>query len=161
MDWGNLGGNIILIIAILAIVVLFSLIRRRSPERGRPQVVRDLLSEVRINEALVETFHQRPKPRRFETSIWQLNRKKLDFFEESLQADLNSAFTLAEDFNGQLKAAKKAKSADFKLNFDPEKMKESLARSKKGLEDWLLAHFGGKEPPPKYPSIMDSLFGGR
>jgi hypothetical protein len=161
MDLGNLGDNIIFIIAILAILVLFSLFRRRSPNRNRPEVVRGLLSEVRINEALIETFHQRPKPRRFETSTWQLNRKKLDFFEKSLQVDLTSAFTLAEDFNQQLKAAKKAKSADFTLNFDLEKMGEPLAKSKQGLEDWLLAHFGGKEPPPKYPTITDYLFGGR
>lgn len=158
---GNLGENLIFIIAILAILVLFSIMRRRTPNRDRPQVVRGLLSEVRINEALIETFHQRPKPRRFETATWQMNRKKLDFFEKSLQADLTTAFTMAEDFNRQLKMAKKAKSADFKLNFDPETMKEPLAKSKKGLEDWLLAHFGGKEPPPKYPSITDYLFGGR
>jgi hypothetical protein len=161
MDWGNLGGNIIFIIAVLAIVVLFSLFRRRSPERDRPEIVRRLLSEVRINEALIEIFHRQPKPRRFETATWQLNKKKLDFFEQSLQVDLTSAFTLAEDFNQQLKAAKKAKSTDFKLNFDFEKMREPLVKSKKGLEDWLVAHFGGKEPPPKYPGITDVLFGGR
>ncbi len=158
---GNLGENVIFIIAILAILVLFSLFRRRSPNRDRPEVVRGLLSEVRINEVLIETFHQRPKPKRFETSTWQLNKKKLDFLEKSLQVDLNNAFTLAEDFNRQLKAAKKAKSADFKFNLDHEKMKEPLAKSKKGLEDWLLAHFGGREPPPKYPTITDYLFGGR
>jgi hypothetical protein len=161
MDWGNLVGNIIFIIVILAIVVFFSVFRQRSPEKDRPEMVRRLLSEVRINEALIEIFQRRPKPRRFETTTWQLNKKKLDFFEQSLQVDLNSAFTLAEDFNQQLKAAKEAKSTDFKPNFDLEKMREALVKSKKGLEEWLLVHFGGEGPPPTYPGITDVLFGRR
>jgi hypothetical protein len=161
MDFGNLGENAIFIVIILGIFGIFILFRRRSPDRERPEMVRNLLTEVRINQALIETFYQRPKPRRFEMTTWLLNRKKMDFFEKSLQADLKSAFTLAEDFNRQLKAVKKAKSADSKLDFDLEKIKEPMANSKKGLEDWLLAHFGGKEPPPKYPTITDYLFGGR
>jgi hypothetical protein len=161
MDWGNLVGNIIFIVAILAIVVLFSLFRGRSSERDRPEMVRRLLSEVRINEALIELFPRQPKPRRFETTTWQLNKKKLDFFEKSLQADLASAFTLAEDFNQQLKVAKKAKSTHFKPNFDFEKMREVLVKSKKGLEEWLVVHVGGQEPPPSYPGITDVLFGRR
>jgi hypothetical protein len=75
-------------------------------------MVRTLLGETRVNLILVETFHQQPKPRRFETTHWQLNRKKMDFLGKTLQEDMASAFGRAVDHNARLRAAKRAKSTD-------------------------------------------------
>jgi hypothetical protein len=158
-----MSGESFVIIIILAVgLLLFTLLRRRSsPERNRPETVRSLLSEVRINEALAETFELRPKPQTFETTTWQLNKGKLTFFTKPLQDALSQAFTLAEQFNREIRAAKKDKSYDYKAHIQIDKMREPLAKSKEGLEEWLMVHVGGKEPPTKFPSLTDTLFGGR
>ena len=31
--------------------------------------------------------------------------------------------------------------------------------TREGLEQWFLVQIGTKDPPPKYPGIIDSLFG--
>ncbi len=158
-----MSGESFVIIAILAVGLLFfAFLRRRgSSERNQPETVRSLLSEVRINEALAETFELRPKPQTFEINTWLLNKDKLTFLTKPLQDAISEAFTLAEGFNREIRLARKDKSYDYKAHIQVNRMKEPLAKSKAGLEEWLMVHVGGKDPPTKYPSLTDSLFGGR
>jgi hypothetical protein len=106
---------------------------------------------------LVDTFDRQPKPRFFETTSWQLHKKRLDFLEKELQKDIDDSFSMGLDYNQRLRAAKKAKSTS-KGSLDLEKMKASLVRVIDGLEEWLLANIGTIEEP-KGPSMMDWLFG--
>ena len=154
-------GNVIIIVAILAIVLLQFVLRRRKPETMHGQIAQNLLMEVRLNQALAGSFHLRQKPKKFEVTIWQRNKTKLDFLSQSLQVVLSDTFMMAEDFNRQIEAARKYKSNSYIVNISIDKLKEPLDKSKEGLEEWLLANVGRKEPPPKYPSLFDSLFGGR
>ncbi len=154
-------GALPVLITLGVVVLLFYLLRRRGGSvRQRPEMVQSLIYEVRLNQALVETFHLREKPRRFESTHWQLNKDKLDFLEESLQNTLAKVFDMVEDFNQQIKAAKKSKMLEH-LNLDIDKLKEPLVESKKGLEDWLEENTGHRELPPKYPTLLGSLFGER
>lgn len=153
-------GALPVIITLGVVILLFWLLRRRGGIRQRPEVVQSLIYEVRLNQALVDTFHLRGKPRRFEDTNWHLHKNKLDFLEDSLQSILTEVFDTVEDFNQQIKAAKKAKTID-KLNLNVGKLKEPLANCKKGLEDWLEEHTGHRELPPKYPTLFGSLFGER
>jgi len=154
------SGNIILIVAILGLVLLQFVLRRRKPETLHREIAQSLLMEVRLNQALAEGFHLRQKPRRFEVTTWQRNKTRLDFLAQSLQAALSDAFMMVEDFNRQIEAAKKYRSATYTANVDIGKLREPLDKSKEGLEEWLLANVGRKEPPMSYPGIFDSLFGG-
>ena len=154
-------GNVIIIVAILAIVLLQFVLRRRKPETMHGQIAQNRLMEVRLNQALAGSFHLRQKPKKFEVTIWQRNKTKLDFLSQSLQVVLSDTFMMAEDFNRQIEAARKYKSNSYIVNISIDKLKEPLDKSKEGLEEWLLANVGRKEPPPKYPSLFDSLFGGR
>ena len=154
-------GALPVLITLGVVILLFYLLRRRGGSvRQRPEMVQSLIYEVRQNQALVETFNLREKPRRFESTHWQLNKDKLDFLEESLQHTLVKVFDMVEDFNQQMKAAKKAKMLEH-LNLNVEKLIEPLAESKKGLEDWLEENTGHRELPPKYPTLLGSLFGER
>jgi hypothetical protein len=123
-------------------------------------MVQSLIYELRLNQALVDTFHLREKPRRFESTHWQLSKDKLGFLEEWLQNTLAEVFELVDEFNQEIKAAKKAKMLE-QLNIDVSKLKEPLAKSKKGLEDWLEENTGHRELPPRYPTLLGSLFGER
>lgn len=157
MDW----GNPLIIAVILGLVLLQFFLRRRKPATVSQEVVQRLLTEVKVNQALVEVAHLREKPHKFMVNTWRMNKTKLDFLGQSLQGALSDAFDLFEEFNQQIDAAKKHKSARYMADIDAKKLKEPLAQSKQGLEEWLLAKTGSKDPPPKYPSMFDILFGSR
>ena len=160
MDFGNISENIPVIVLVIGFILLqFFLRRRRKPEITHQEIARSLLSEVRLNRALAESYHLRQKPKKFETVSWQMNKTKLDFLDQALQVALTGAFTIAEDFNRQIEAAKKYKSTSYIVSIDVAKLKEPLTKSQQGLEEWLLAKTGTQEPSPKYPGILDNWLG--
>ena len=162
MDFGNIEGNLPLIVTVIVLVLLqFFFLRKRKPQIMHREIVQSLLSEIRLNLSLVEIFRLHWRAKKFETVSWQMNKNKLDFLGQSLQVVLSDAFMMAEDFNQQIAAAKKHKSTSYMTNVNVDKLKEPLARSKEGLEEWLLAKEGMKEPPPKLPGILDDWLGRR
>jgi len=158
MDFSD-PTSVIIFIAVLGLVLLQFFLRRRKPETLHGEIAQNLLMEVKLNQALAETYNLRQKPRRFEVTNWRRYKTKLDFFTQTLQGALSETFTMIEDFNQQIETAKKYKSATYTASVDVGKLTEPLAKSKEGLEEWLVANVGQKEPPTKYPGIFDSLFG--
>jgi hypothetical protein len=156
MTFGSIGERLIFAAAIIAFLLLFSLIRR-NPQKARTEVVRGLLTEFRINIILVETFELQPKQRKFTTTGWQLHKKKIGFLDKSVQDDLSKIYGIALDYNRRLQAAKKIKSAE-RVKIDIEGMRELLPRIQTGLEDWLLANVGNIDESER-PSMFGGLFG--
>ncbi|MFC2035117.1 hypothetical protein ACFLUJ_03225 [Chloroflexota bacterium] len=154
-------GVTLIIVAIVALVLMQLFFRKPKPERLRREIVQSLLAEVRLNRAMIEVFHRRQKAKKLETVSWQRNKAKLDFLRQSLQSTLSDAFDMAGDFNQQVEVAKKHKSASYLADISVDKLREPFDKSKLGLEKWLLANIGTIEPPPKYPGLLDGLFGGR
>ena len=162
MDFGDIGENLPFIALIIGLILLqFFLRRRRSPETTQERIAELLASEVRVNLRLAEVLAAGEPIKRFITTNWRINKNKVDFFEQALQVALTDAFTIAEDYNQQVNAAKKFKSAGYIASIDVEKLKDKLTKSKEGLEQWFLSKTGSKEPPPKTPGMFDSLLGGR
>ena len=114
----------------------------------------------RLNQALAEYFLEIEKPRRFENANWLMNKDKIGFLGESLKQMLKETFTLVEEYNKQIKEAKKAKSDSYKT-IDLTRFKELLDKCRQELEDWMVQKTGSKELPPKYPTLMGTLFGER
>jgi len=156
MDFGAIG----LILTIVVVVLLFSLLRGRGGVQRRPEVVKFLLYDVKLNQVLVDTFYEREKPRRFEHTNWEINKSKIDFLGESLKETLRSTFGMITDLNQDLKAIRKNKSRSHK-ELDVTPLKEPLARCREGLEGWLIDTLGTTDVPPSYPSLMGFLFGER
>jgi len=156
VNFGTIGERLLFAAAIVTFLLLFSLLRR-NPRKARADVVRTLLSETRVNLILAETFDRQPRPRRFETTGHQMYKKKLDFLDRPLQADLATALGIALDYNQRLRAAKKAKSTD-NVRPDLEGLRAVLPKIKSGLEDWLLANVGSVDQSQR-PSMTDGLFG--
>ncbi len=162
MDFGDIGENIPVIATIIGLILLqLFLRRRRKPETTQQGIVENLLSEVRLNLRLAEVISSGQQIKRFMTTSWRINNNKLDFLEQSLQVTLTDAFTIAEDFNQQVAAAKKYKSTSYTASIDAIKLTEKLTKSREGLEEWLLAKTGTKEPATKTPGIFDDLIGKR
>ena len=155
------SGSIPLILTVVLLLVVFYFLRGRGGGVGnRPELVQSLLTEVKLNQALVETFQLRQKPKKFEMTSWEIYKTSIDFLEESLQDTLANAFGMVEDFNQQIQIAKKEKSLSY-MNIDVAKLRGPLAKSKKGLEDWLEETTGHRELPTRYPSPFGWLFGER
>jgi len=162
MDIGDIGENLPIIIGIVVLILVqFFLRRGRKPQGTQREIVQGLLSEVRLNLAIAEITQLHWRTKRFEVTSWQRSKTKLDFLEQSLQIALSDAYTMAEDFNQQIAAAKKYKSTSYMASVDVEKLKGPLNRSKEGLEAWLQSNIGTKEPSMKSPDILDGFFGRR
>lgn len=161
MDFSTIWENAPLIGAVIVFLLLQFFLKKPKPETGQQEIVQNLLSEVRLNQALAETFQLRQKPKKFEVVSWQRHKTGLDFLQQSLESALSDAFDITEDFNQRIESTKKYKSASYLAGIDIDKLKEPLARSQQGLEEWLLANAGTKDPTPKYPGLLDGLFGSR
>ena len=147
------------IIILILLAVVFTWVRLGgSKVRQRPDYVQRLIYEIRLNQALVETFRNREKPRKFETTIWHMFRSEIDFLEDSLQKNLTDVFDIILEYNEQIQAARKTKAYDL-MNINVNKIKKPLARCRKELEDWLEEATGHRELPTKYPSIFGWWFG--
>jgi len=152
-------GAVALVVSIAVILMLFSFFRGRGGVRNRPEVIQFLLFDVKIDQALVDTFHEREKPRRLEITNWELNKSKISFLSDSLQETLKMTFEMVKDVNSDLKIIKKDKSRSFK-EMNVSQLKEPLAKCREGLESWLIDAIGTTEVPIKYPSMTGFLFGG-
>ena len=158
MDFSTI--NVPLFLVVIGLILFqFFFMRRRKPEETQQDIVRNLLTDVRMNLGLVEVFRAQQQVKKFELVSWQMNKTKLDFLAQPLQVALSDAFVMAEDFSRQISMAKKHKSASYMVNINVDKLQEPLTKSKQGLEDWLLAKMGTKEPAPKIPGIFDVWFG--
>ncbi len=153
-------GSWLLVVTLLVILVLFTVLRPRGGPRKYPEIVQFLIYDVKINLVLVETLKQRIKPRLFEHNNWEINKKKIGFLTETQKDLLRETFTLVEELNVEIKAAKKNKSDSYK-SLDVTKFKELLEKCLKELEDWMITNTGQKELPLKYPSIWNIFFGDR
>lgn len=162
MDFGAIGENLPVLVVIAGLILLqFFLRRRHKPETTHRDIVQNLLAETRLNQAVLEFVKVRQKPRKLELASWQRSRNNIDFLGQPLQGVLSDAFTGIEDFNQQIDASKKHKSASYLASVNTDQLKELLDKSREGLEEWHLKNLGHKEPQLKYPSMFDIFFGGR
>ena len=154
------AGAWVLVITIGIILILVSLVRRRGGAAKYPEVVQALLYDIRFNQGLAAHFLELKKPRRFENTNWLMNKDKIGFLGEQLKLMLKETFALVEEYNKQIKEAKKAKSDSYKT-IDLTRFKELLDKCRQELEDWMVQKTGSKELPPKYPTITGMFFGER
>ena len=154
------SGSWVLIAVIAIVLIIFSLLRRRTGAAKYPEVVQALLFDIKLNQALAQHFLEIVKPRRFENVNWKMNKDKIGFLGESLKEMLREVFAKVEEYNNQIKADQKAKSDNYKT-IDLTRFKELLEQCRKELEDWMVEKTGNKELPAKYPTLMGTLFGER
>jgi hypothetical protein len=154
------SGAIVLIVTIGIVVLLFSLFRGGGGVRRRPEVVQFLLFDVKINQALVETFHQRDKPKRFEKTNWEINKGKIGFLGEEIGETLRTTFDMVEEFNREIKQIRKNNALSHQ-DMNVSVLIEPLKKSREGLEGWLMDTLGTLDVPIRYPSLTGFLFGDR
>ncbi len=140
MDFGETGANAVVIIAIVALLILNIFLKRRRGEKTPVEMAVSLLSEINRNQTLAEEFRFELSVSKFQTGSWKRNKDKLDFLDHVLRSAIDESFSMAEGFNQEIAAAKRSKSTSYLSGINAAKLKEPLAKSKQGLEEWLQAN---------------------
>jgi len=141
MDLFGEDSNWAIIIPIIIIIVLMFVMRRRRPaEKTESEIVGSLFSDVSENMRLMEGFSYRGRPKKFRIDSWKRNSEKIGFLPETLQETLSRAFSLVEDFNQSIDAAKKQRADIYLTGVDAHKLEAPLTKSKEGLEEWIRAN---------------------
>jgi len=147
IDWENIGQVLSYLVPVVAFIVINILFRKQQQQKRQQQVVRSLLSEIDYNQKLMETFLFKWQSKKFKTGTWKSNKDKMDYIDQSLHNTLVGAYEIAEEFNSEIDAAKKHKSSSYLAGIQVDRLKEPLAKSKQGLEEWLELNKRAKEMP--------------
>lgn len=148
MDWTNWQdiGILLLLVAFFVVAVVFN--KRRN--NAAPMVVAvNLYRDIEKNQKLINAFSYQAKARTFKVKNWQKNRNRMDFLSEELRSDINAGFTLVEDFNRQIDAARKAGSVSYPVGVQVDKLKEPFTRAREGLVKWIQDNWGNRAYLPK------------
>jgi hypothetical protein len=145
-DWEGIGKILSYLIPVIAFILFNVFFRKQQEAKRQQQVVRSLLSEISYNQKLLEAFLFKWQAKKFKTGTWKRNRDKMDYIDQGLRAILAGAYEIAEEFNGEIEAAKKHKSASYLAGIQVDRLQEPLAKSRQGLEEWLELNKGKKEP---------------
>jgi hypothetical protein len=130
-----------IIIPIIILIVLTMVMRRRRPaEKTEQEIVGSLFMDVNENLRLVERFSYQRRPKKFRADSWNRNSEKIGFLSQSLRDTLSQAFTLVEEFNRSIDAAKKQRATIYLTGVDAHKLEAPLTKSKEGLEEWIRAN---------------------
>ena len=137
MGNGDLGNILVILIPVILIILFNVFFRRRKAEKTQPEIAMSLLSEVAANQQIAEAATKKTQIRKFRTDSWQRNQGKLDFLDEKLRDDLAKAFNMADEFNRAVDATHKFKSSSYLEGISVDRLKESFARGRQGLEEWF------------------------
>ena len=140
MDLSNTTINILIALGIAFLIGINLFLKSRHQARTPAEMVSSLLSEINHNQKLAEDFQFHLNVKKFKTESWKISKTKADFLGQSLLTTLDTAFGMAEGFNRDIDTAKKCKSTSYLAIISVDKLKELLAQSKQGLEEWLQAN---------------------
>ena len=145
----NMLETLLPIIAIVLFAVVNTFLKRRTAEKTETGKATSLLTEINQNLLIAKTFAHGLRAKKFKIGSWNRNKAKLDFLDERLHTALVNTFSMAEEFNREIDAAKTYKSSSYLANMDVDKLRESLTKSKQGLDEWFAANKDKKELMPK------------
>ena len=137
MDLSDTATNILFVLGVAFLIAINLFLKSRHQARKPAEMVLSLLSEINHNQKLVEDFQFHLNVKKFKTENWKINKTKMDFLGQSLLTTLDTAFSMTESFNHDIDTAKKYKSTSYLTVISVDKLKELLAKSKQGLEEWL------------------------
>ena len=148
------------IIPLIVIIVLSFVMRRRRSEKTPQDIAAALMLDLNANHKVIEGFDLQRGPKKLKTGSWKRNSEKTDFLDESLRSSLSNFFRQAEDYNMHIESAKRYKSVSYLSGISVDRLKEPLAKSRQGLEDWLKANMQQAGAGAGRPGCMGGGLGG-
>ena len=141
-EWGNIGQILSYLAPVIVIIVVNVFFKKQQEQKRRITTVRSLLSDTNHNQKVMEALSIEWQMKKFKTGTWKRSKEKIDYITPDLRSALGDAFEIAEEFNREIDSAKKHKSASYLAGIRVYRLKEPLARSKEGLEEWLQSNKG-------------------
>jgi len=146
-DWEEIGKILSYLIPVAIFIVYNVLFRKQREQKRQLGVVKSLLSEIDHNQKLMEAFLLRWQYKKFKTGNWKRNKDKMDYIDQGLRTTLAGAYEIAEGFNREIEAAKQHKSVSYLAAIRVDRLRDPLAKSRQGLEEWYELNKDRKKPP--------------
>lgn len=146
-DWKEIGRILAYIIPVIVFIIFNVLMRKQQEQKRRLGVVKSLLAEIDHNQKLLEAFLLQWQYKKFKTGHWQRNKDKLDYIDQGLRTTLTGTYGIVEGFNKEIETAKKQKSSSYLAGIKMDRLREPLAKSRQGLEEWYALNKDRKKPP--------------
>ena len=145
-EWDEIGKILSYLSPVVFILIFNVLFRKQQEQKRRVTVVKSLLSEIDHNQKLAESFSTEWQIKKFKTATWDRNKDKIDYIEDrGLYSILVDAYEITKEFNREIDMAKQYKSTSYLVGIKVERLREPLAKSKQGLQEWLELNKGGKK----------------
>lgn len=146
-DWGEIGRILSYLIPVAIFIIFNIFMRKQQEQKRRLEVVKGLIAEIDRNQKLMEAFLLQWQYQKFKTGHWKRHKDKLDYVEPSLRSTLASTYEIAEGFNKEIELAKQQKSTSYLAGIRVDELREPLAKSRQGLEEWYALNKDRKKPP--------------
>ena len=146
-DWEAIGRILAYLIPVAIFIIFNIFLRKQQEQKRRLGVVKGLIAEIDKNQKLMEAFLLQWQYKKFKTGHWQRNKDKLEYIDQGLRAKLASTYEIAEGFNEEIETAKQQKSTSYLAGIRVDKLREPLAESRQGLEEWYALNKDRKKPP--------------
>ncbi|MDD5590703.1 MAG: hypothetical protein PHY18_02105 [Dehalococcoidales bacterium] len=163
MDFfGGEGGSSqwTLIIPLIVLIVFSIFMRRRKSENNPQDIVMSLISDLHSNQRIIEQLNTQMRPTKLKIGSWQRNMDKIGFLDEATRSNVTNFFRMAEDFNLQMDTAKRYKTTSYISGINTERMKEPLAKSREGLQEWLKVNMQQMGPGAGRQGCLPGMGGG-
>jgi len=146
-DWAEIGKILSYLIPVAVFVIFNVFMRKQQEQKRRLGVVKSLIAEIDKNQKLMDAFLLQWQYQKFKTGNWKRNKNKLDYIDQSLRAALASTYEIAEGFNKEIELAKQQKSVSYLAGIRVDRLRDPLAKSRQGLEEWYQLNKDRKKPP--------------
>ncbi len=146
-DWGEIGQILAYLIPVAIFVIFNIFLRKQQEQKRRLEVVKGLIAEIDQSQKLMEAFLLQWQYKKFKTGHWKRHKDKLDYVDQGLRSTLASTYAIAEGFNREIELAKQQKSTSYLAGIKVDKLREPLAKSRQGLEEWYALNKDRKKPP--------------
>jgi hypothetical protein len=146
-DWGEIGQILAYLIPVAIFIIFNIFMRKQQEQKRRMEVVKGLIAENDHNQKLMEAFLLQWQYQKFKTGHWKRYKDKLDYVDQGLRSTLASTYEIAEGFNKEIELAKQQKSTSYLAGIRVDKLRDPLAKSRQGLEEWYAINKDRKKPP--------------
>jgi hypothetical protein len=146
-DWGEIGQILAYLIPVAIFIIFNIFLRKQQEQKRRLEVVKGLIAEINQNQKLMEAFLLQWQYQKFKTGHWKRYKDKLDYVEPNLRSTLTSTYEIADGFNKEIELAKQQKSTSYLAGIKVDKLRDPLAKSRQGLEEWYALNKDRKKPP--------------
>ena len=141
----------VVLFLMLGLSIGLQIVRMRRAPLGR---VVGILSNVKHNERLCESFGFHRSIGRMKVSAWRKNKDRVEFLPQELRTRLSQLFEMVGEVNEMIDAAIRHKSDSYMAAIDLDKLKTPLATCKEQLQEWVYENMHNPDYLPKRRSLF-------